>query len=198
MPSATFYARSLTELLANRVRDQPNEHSIHTGVPGCDASVLRSLTYQQVQKAVDRLAWHYSTQDLLPPCDANDVPPVRIIAVLTSSAYDESLLEMALAKLGLTALLLSVNNSVAAVAHLCQITNATHLIYGTKFVSHAAEAQQILEDKGYKLGTLPDTRFPLWGPEGVELSRVEPYPARLSPEVERDRPAVLLHSSGSV
>lgn len=197
MPSATFYARSLTELLANRARDQPNEHSIHTGVPGCDASVLRSLTYSQVQKAVDRLAWHYSTLGLCPPCHANEIPPVRIIAVLTSPAYDESLLEMALAKLGLTALLLSVNNSVAAVAHLCQITNSAHLIYGTKFASHATEAQQILKDKGYNLDILEDTRFPLWGPDGVEAASVKPYSARLSPEIECDRPAVILHSSGS-
>lgn len=79
------------------------------------------------------------------------MPPERVIAVLTSTAVDESLLEIALAKLGLTALLLSVNNSVAAVAHLCKITSSNHLLYGAKFADAAAEVQQTLAKEGYEL-----------------------------------------------
>ncbi|KAK7690571.1 hypothetical protein QCA50_005669 [Cerrena zonata] len=133
----------------------------------------------------------------MPQVSPGEIPPVRIIAVLTSSAIDESLLEMALAKIGLTALLLSVNNSVPAVAHLIKLTKSTHLVYGTKFVKEAKEAQQILTSEGYELGIVPDKRFPLWGPEGVAASQIKPYPAVLTPEQEVDRPAVILHSSGS-
>lgn len=79
------------------------------------------------------------------------MPPERVIAVLTSTAVDESLLEIALAKLGLTALLLSVNNSVAAVAHLCKQTSSNHLVYGPKFADAAAKVKQNLAEEGYEL-----------------------------------------------
>ncbi len=123
---------------------------------------------------------------------------MQTIAVLTSTAIDESLLEMALAKLGLTALLLSVNNSVLAVAHLTKLTDATHLIYGTKFIQEAHDAQKLLRNQGYTVELVEDKRFPLWGPEGVESTKIKPFPAVLTPEQESKRPAVILHSSGSV
>lgn len=110
-------------------------------------------SYLDVQKAVDRLAAYYSSlPGLLPPLnEGHHVPPERVVAVLTSTAVDESLLEIALAKLGLTALLLSVNNSVAAVAHLCKKTCSNHLVYGTKFANAAAEVKQTLAKEGYEL-----------------------------------------------
>lgn len=99
---------------------------------------------------------------------------------------------------GLAALLLSVNNSVSAVAHLCKLTNSTHLIYSEKFTKEAHEAQAILKSQDYHLGLVPDKRFPLWGESGVESAKVEPLAPILTPEQETDRPAVILHSSGSV
>lgn len=104
-----------------------------------------------MQRAVDRLAAHYAALGLQPaPAgsgtgdDEPPEPPERVIAVLVSTAVDESLLEIALAKLGLTSLLLSVNNSAEAVAHLCRETGATHLIHGPKYARVAAEAARIL------------------------------------------------------
>lgn len=154
--------------------------------------------FSETQKAVDRLAWHYESTGIMPEAPAGSVPPVRIIAVLTSSAIDESLLEIALAKLGLTALLLSVNNSVPAVIHLIKLTKSTHLIYGAKFVKEAAEAQALLASQGYEIGLLPDKRYPLWGPDGIANATVKPFKAVLTPSQESDRPGVILHSSGSV
>lgn len=119
--------------------------------------------------------------------------------MLTSTAIDESLLEIALAKLGLTALLLSVNNSAAAVAHLVNQTKATHLIFGPKFEAIAQEVQQTLkQSKAYPVEIIPECRFPLWGKGGIEETHVEPYPAVLTPEQENGRTCVILHSSGSV
>ncbi|KAJ7880350.1 L-aminoadipate-semialdehyde dehydrogenase [Mycena olivaceomarginata] len=189
MPVPLYKAKSLTQLLAIRAHEQPDYPAVHTGIPEEDNSVvLRTLTYSQVQKTVDRLAWHYSALEL---------PPPRVIAVFTTSAIDESFLELALAKLGLAALLLSVNNSVPAVAHLCKLTNSTHLIYSEKFTKEAQEAQAILKSQDYDLTLVPDKRFPLWGEGGVESAKVNPFPAILTPEQEKDRPAVILHSSGS-
>jgi hypothetical protein len=93
---------------------------------------------------------------------------------------------------------LSVNNSVPAVAHLCKLTNSTHLIYSEKFTKEAQEAQAILKSQDYDLTLVPDKRFPLWGEGGVESAKINPFPAILRPEQEKDRPAVILHSSGSV
>lgn len=104
---------------------------------------------------------------------------------------------MALAKLGLTSLLLSVNNSVAAVAHLCKLTKSSHLVYGPKYANTAAEAQKMLADDGITLETVADKRFPIWGPGGVRDSKIPTYPARLTPEQETKRTCVILHSSGS-
>ncbi|KAG7444789.1 L-aminoadipate-semialdehyde dehydrogenase [Guyanagaster necrorhizus] len=198
MPAVTFKAKSITELVAIRARDQPNDPAIYTGSPEDGfAVVLRSLTFSQIQSAVDRLAWHYYTVGLASKTAPGEVPPAQTIAVLTSTAIDESLLEMALAKLGLTALLLSVNNSVPAVAHLTKLTNATHLIYGTKFIQEAHDAQRLLRNQGYSVELVEDKRFPLWGSEGVESTKIKPFPAVLTPEQETKRPAVILHSSGS-
>jgi hypothetical protein len=147
---------------------------------------------------VDRLAWYYLGLGLVPETSLGITPPTRIISVLTSSAFDETLLEIALAKLGLTALLLSVNNSVPAVANLTKVTNARHLIYGANLVQEAQEAQAILQEQGYAVELIEDKRFALWGPEVVDTLPIKPFPALLTPEQEKDRPAVVLHSSGSV
>ncbi|GBE77228.1 putative three-domain protein [Sparassis crispa] len=196
MPAPTFAALSLTELIAIRARDQPTDVAFYTGIdePG---SPLRSLTYSQVQRGVDRLCTYYAALNLVPPSAAEGSRPQRSIAVFTSTAIDESLLEIALAKLTLAPLLLSVNNSVPAVAHLCKLTKATHLIYGSKFPAEAKEAQRILAEEGYPLEIIAERRFPLWGPGGVDEANIKPYPAVLTPQEEYKRTAVILHSSGS-
>lgn len=155
--------------------------------------------YSDIICAVDRLAAYYANLGLQPVCAPGEIPPPRVIAVLVSTAIDESLLEMALAKLGLTALLVSVNNSVAAVAHLCKITSASHLIYGPKFHETATEAAAILSSENISLSLVADKRFPLWGPGGVRdpATKIMPFPTRLTPQQEAKRACVILHSSGS-
>ncbi|KAK0193418.1 L-aminoadipate-semialdehyde dehydrogenase [Armillaria mellea] len=180
MPAITFKAKSITELVAIRARDQPNDPAIYTGSPeDGSAIVLRSLT---------------------PPLTVlhGTTPPLvsRQRRILGEQST-KSLLEMALAKLGLTALLLSVNNSVPAIAHLTKLTDCYAPIYGAKFVPEAHDAQKLLRDQGYTVELVEDKRFPLWGPEGVESAKIKPFPAVLTPEQESKRPAVILHSSGS-
>jgi hypothetical protein len=109
-----------------------------------------------------------------------------------------ALLEMALCKLALAPLLLSVNNADAAVAHLCKITKTSHLIYGPRFEETCIEAQKILKDQGYHLELIPEKRFPLWGKGGVAEGGKIDYEPRLTPDEEAKRTAVILHTSGSV
>lgn len=100
---------------------------------------------------MDRLAAHYAALNIQPQCGPSEVPPERIVAVLTSTAIDETLLEIALAKLGLASLLLSVNNSTAAVAHLCKVTKSASLVYGPKFEETAKDAQKLLAQEGIEI-----------------------------------------------
>lgn len=194
----SFRARSLTELLASCVADEPDVPYIYTAVP--ELKDLQHLTNSQTQRAVDRLCAHYaSVPGLLPQKDPETgVPPVRIVGVLTSSSIDETLLEIALAKLGLTALLLSVNNSVPAVARLLLSTSSVHLIYGPKFEETSQQVRQLMESQNSThLSLIPDKVYPLWGEGGIEQWTGELFPAVLTPEQEERRPAVILHSSGS-
>ena len=150
-----------------------------------------------MQKAVDRLARHYDGLHIRPPY-SGDVPPEMVVAVLTSTAVDEALLEIALAKLALPALLVSINNSVPAVAHLCRKTSSATLIYGAKYEATAKAAQAALrEEDGYQLRIIPEKRFPLWGKGGVRDLEIAPFPPVLTPEQEATRTCVILHSSGS-
>jgi acyl-CoA synthetase (AMP-forming)/AMP-acid ligase II len=152
---------------------------------------------------VDRVAHYLSSVGLIvpraePDTLAIDLPRSPVIAVLVSSSVDETILELALAKAGFVSLLLSVNNSAAAIAHLCKTTGSKQLIYGPKFEDTAREAQRTCQAGGGELKLLLDKRFPLWGKGGIEHAHVEPFKAVYTPTQEKGRPVVILHSSGSV
>ncbi|KZT19362.1 acetyl-CoA synthetase-like protein [Neolentinus lepideus HHB14362 ss-1] len=196
MAAIAFYARSITELVAKRARESPDTPAIYTGVPD-SKELLQPLTYADVERAVHRLAWHYSSLGLQPTLSPGVTPPSQVIAVLVSTAIDETLLELAIATLGLTALLLSVNNSIPAIAHLIKKTKATHLIYGPKFEETSEEVRKLLGQDGYQVGLVEDKRFPLWGSDGIRTAGVKRFPLIISPEEEKDRIGVILHSSGS-
>ena len=157
-----------------------------------------SPSYAQLARAVDRLAVHYLPLVQDQYTTSSSTPPEQVIAVLVSTAVDEALLEIALAKLGLTPLLLSVNNSPAAVAHLVEVTTATHLIYSSKYLETATIAKDDLANRGISVDIVADQRFPLWGPGGVDDVKIASFPPRLTPDIEASRTAVILHSSGSV
>ncbi|WVQ76625.1 hypothetical protein IAR50_006298 [Cryptococcus sp. DSM 104548] len=189
-------AQSVTELIALRAETQPEDPAVHTGAAEYGHE-LKTLTYSDFSKAVDRLAAHYASLEIQPPAGTNDVPPERIVAVLTTSSVNETLLEIALAKLGLAGLLLSTNNSTAAIAHLCKITQCEIIIYEDKFESEAIEAKALLQKEGIEIRLVPETRFPLWGPNGAREANIPAYPACLTPEQEAQRTVAILHSSGS-
>ncbi|KAK8847380.1 hypothetical protein IAR55_005238 [Kwoniella newhampshirensis] len=196
MPAPAFVARSITELISIRAETQGDVPAVHTGAAEFGEE-LQTLTFSDIGRAVDRLASHYAALGIQPAVPQGEIPPERIIAVLTSTAIDEALLEIALAKLGLASLLLSVNNSTAAVAHLAKTTKAAYLIYGSKFEKVAHDAQSVLKQEGVELAIIPETRYPLWGPGGVRDAKIPVFPPRLPPQQEAKRTCVVLHSSGS-
>lgn len=195
MPGLTYHSRSLTELITNRAHEYPDKPAVYTSVSPSqsDSQPLNVLTYALFNRAVDRLAWHFARILSVSLEDVKNRTETRIVAVLVPSSIYESLLECALAKLGCCALLLSVNNSAPAVAHLCKLTKATTLIWGGRYGDRSVEAAQILSQEGITLELVEEKRFELWDEE-----KVPGFKAYLEPDMERDRPAVILHSSGSV
>ncbi|KAJ7593365.1 L-aminoadipate-semialdehyde dehydrogenase [Mycena floridula] len=176
-----FISNSLTGLLALRATTAPDQIYIRTSVPEDDGPELHDLTFDQTQKAVDRLADFYKFL-----CPGGSLPPVRVVSILIPSSLHTTLLELALCKLGLTPLLLSTNNSAAAVQHLMQETGSNHIIYGEKFKPILAQLSSTFE-------FIPHTSFSPWStPPDFKA-----FPAVLTPDQERDRPGVILHSSGS-
>ncbi|TYJ58239.1 hypothetical protein B9479_001064 [Cryptococcus floricola] len=196
MPIPVLAAQSVTELIALRAKTQPDDPAVHTGAAEFGQE-LKTLTYLDLSKAVDRLAAHYASLQIQPEVVTGDLPPERIAAVLTTSSINEMLLETALAKLGLAGLLLSTNNSTAAIVHLCKITKSEIFIYEDKYEATANEARDLLQKEGIDIRLVPETRFPLWGPKGVREADIPPYPARLTPQQEAGRTLAILHSSGS-
>ncbi|OCH84283.1 L-aminoadipate-semialdehyde dehydrogenase [Obba rivulosa] len=196
MSSLSGDLMSVTELLHMRASQLPDQTAFYTEVdePG---SPLRSLTYSEVLQAVDRLCAHYAVPGMLLESTNASIPPQQTIAVLTIGSIDLALLQLALVKLGLSPLLLSTNNSVPAIAHLCKATSSTHLVYAAKFAANATEVQKLLAEQGYNLGLVKEKQFPLWGPEGISATVIQPYAPRLPPQQEQDRIVVILHSSGS-
>jgi acyl-coenzyme A synthetase/AMP-(fatty) acid ligase len=186
----------IQELQSSAQRSKHLGKSIRTSYGPDDVRVAEAgKSYLDILHAVNRLCNHYTSLNLSIPRTVT--PPEQVIAVLTSTAIDESILEIALAKLGLTSLLLSINNSVPAIAHLCKQTRATHLIYGVKYRQHAEDARASLKAEGIDLQIVPETRFPLWGKGGVRDVPIPQFKAVLSPEEESTRTCVILHSSGS-
>ena len=163
-------------------------------------SAYLSVSYKQIARAVDRLAAFYLPLVRTPsePSTSSSSPPEQVIAVLVSTAIDETLLQIALSKLGLVPFLLSINNSSLAVSHLVKVTNATHLIYSRKFLDTATIAQEELLSQGISVELVEDRRFPLWGPGGIDDVKIAKFPPRFTPDVEASRTGVILHSSGSV
>jgi acyl-CoA synthetase (AMP-forming)/AMP-acid ligase II len=168
---------------------------------------LRAIhdSYGQLERAVDRVAHHLISVGLSvaaadPLTPAADLPKSPVIGVLVQSSINETIFEIALAKAGFVGLLLSVNNSAAAVAHLCQATGARTIIYGARFEKVAREANRILTDKSTSddLNLIADHCFPAWGNDDVDDVPVGTFQAVYTPEQEKHRPAVILHSSGSV
>lgn len=149
-------------------------------------------------RAVNRLCHNYTAEGLTLEDSENNVSADRVVAVLTTSAIDLTLLQVALARLGKCPFLLSVNNSVPAIAHLCKTTNATHLIFGERYAAEAKEVQLGLKKEGYHLVLVEEKRPPLWGEQGVDATEIPPFAPKFPPQQEYLRTAVILHSSGSV
>lgn len=166
-----------------------------------DSDELKVLTYAEVKKATERLAWHYHGLRLAE--NASEEPPKpgktnETVGLFFRSSLNLTLTEFAMHRLGQAALLISPNNPASAVAGLLKATDTHIIIAGAKLFDTASEAVEILAAEGYQIKLLPEQVFPLFGPEGIASTKVQSYPLRLRYDQESLRTCITLHSSGSV
>jgi hypothetical protein len=159
------------------------------------------LTSVEVKKATERLAWHYHGLRLAD--DASEEPPApgktnETVGLFFRSSLNLTMTEFAMHRLGQAALLISPNNPASAVAGLLKATDTHIIIAGDKLFDTASEAVEILATQGYQIKLLPEQVFPLFGPDGIASTKVQPYPLRLRYDQETLRTCITLHSSGSV
>jgi acyl-coenzyme A synthetase/AMP-(fatty) acid ligase len=192
---------SITQLVDIRADEIGTQPAIHTLIPEL-GDQLQTLTYAQMRKAIERLAWHYTMPQngglRLELGQDGEPPPVTTIGLFFHSSLNLTFTEFAMHRLGLASLLVSPNNSATAVAGLLKATGAHTLIVGARLADTANDAVNLLKGEGYKLEVLPEKVFPLWGDNGVDAVNLNPYPSLLAPEQETERPCIILHSSGSV
>lgn len=171
----------LEQILDRRTAERPDTIAFCTS---SDGERYFSLTYRQFSLAADQLARGYDSLASTEP---------RVIGIISQSGIEFALLEVALLRLGLTALLLSPNNSVPALAHLLTVTDSHHLLYHERYARQAEETKALLA-KERKLELIAEVHLPL---ECVDWSTVKPTERHLSYDEESKRTAVIMHSSGS-
>lgn len=178
--------------------------------PGSDE--LHSLTYAQLRKAVDRLAWqwhhlrlpadHHADQPQADGATSGsvDTPAKEVtVAIFFHSSLNLTLTEFALHRLGCAALLISPNNPASAVAGLLKATKCQTILAGARLLDTAQEAAEMLaKDSNFELNVHEEIVLPLFGSDGIANTKVSPYPSRFRYPEETGRQCIILHSSGSV
>lgn len=168
-----------------QVPDAPAYRSYYPSTSTCG-----TLTYRDVASAVDLLAWHYQKNNQI---RNTDVDKTEVVAVLTEPGIWSFLTELALIKAGYTPLLLSTNNSVPAIAHLINATGAKTVLHCDKYADVMAEAvETVKREHGVELKVVEQFVFD----PNIKLES-PPFEPSFTPEQEENRPAVILHSSGS-
>lgn len=180
------------------------------GVPGRDG-LVRSYTYLELETATNLLAHHLAT--VIPPRAKDDTSSLTC-ALLAPSGYDYAVHEMSLVRIGYAVLLVSPNNSPAAIAHLCKSTKASFLFTAPAYLEAAKEALALAtehdlappafdSDKAVAPATqqafevLDLAPSAVYSDKAIAASTVEPYPVALAPADEGALTAFIVHSSGS-
>ncbi|TNY17771.1 L-aminoadipate-semialdehyde dehydrogenase [Rhodotorula diobovata] len=181
---------SVNEVLPARAASHPDVPIL--GVPGKDG-VVRTYTYSELERATNLLAYHLAS--VVPPRAKGDATTKMTCALLAPSGYDYAINEMALVRIGYAVLLVSPNNSPAAIAHLCTATKASVLFTAPAYVQNAQEAQALATEHSFEVLDLAPSA--VYSDKAIAAFSGVPYPVALSPADEGALTAFIVHSSGS-
>ncbi|KAI0350525.1 acetyl-CoA synthetase-like protein [Trametes cingulata] len=190
-----FYGdMTLPELFAFHAEKSP-EHPVI--VYDDEQGVVQTLHYKEVypaiRRAADFVSEHLRSQSPSgAPNGIREQPVVGILAILDNITFTTLL--TGIMYLGYTPFPISVRNSAVAVAHLIRRTSVRDLL-----VSHdaamqrvAQEAKEELAKEGYEVNLLPVPTF-----DGLYKSTDGNATDIAMGPVAADKPAIILHSSGS-
>ena len=99
-----------------------------------DPHTYATLTYQQLNEVTNHLAHKYSVV-----IDENQKQEVPIVCLLANSSVDYLLTIYALLKLDVIVYPLSIRNSEAAIMHLLEKSNVSHLFYSDDYASTSVQ-----------------------------------------------------------
>ncbi|KAG8879407.1 hypothetical protein FRB97_001634 [Tulasnella sp. 331] len=182
---------SLNQLLYTRAKRQTDLFAL--GVPDKNLKFTR-YTFGQINTAASLLAHHYAA--FLPVRAVGDLKTEYTIGLLAPSGLDYVITEHALMRMGYCVLLISVNNSPAAIAHLLQITKSSHIITHASYAEKATKAVA-LQPPNVTVPIIHQANPEIYSPETRAINPNVVWQPRLSWMEEADLPALIIHSSGS-
>ncbi|TFY83888.1 hypothetical protein EWM64_g125 [Hericium alpestre] len=144
------------------------------------------VTWAQFGHAVDDAAWTFS-EKLGIRSSSDD--PLRVVGILARSDAAYMITIYALHKLGIIPLLISPRNSRAAIVNLLKLTNSVAVLSDSY---NRAEAEDSAAEAGPNIPVYDMAPLP-----GTVTGERRPFPFNLTWEAECDRPALILHTSGS-
>ncbi|KAL8281447.1 hypothetical protein RQP46_006131 [Phenoliferia psychrophenolica] len=183
---------SVNDLVANRVKDHADAPVL--GITDKNFK-LTMHTLGELDLSATLVAQHFAAAGL-PTRARGDSTTKHTVALLAPSNYDYVVTEMALCKMGLATLFISINNSSAAIAHLLKETRSTHLILHPAYAKVAAEALATL-DSGFSCETVPMAKAEVYSEEARKSNPSATWSPALTPEEEASTVAFIVHSSGS-
>ncbi|PWY82419.1 NRPS-like enzyme [Aspergillus eucalypticola CBS 122712] len=186
MGSADVSGRLLTQLVDQQAKDQPDRlYCLHPSSQDADCE-WRPITFQQVSAAVNHVAWWIDSR--LPGRKQ------QILAYIGTNDLRYLVFELACMKTGHAALLLSTRNSQAAFHHLLSKTHCSVLVDG----SERPQLKKVVDQVEVACSDLGLERWrmdPVW--DVFAASPVKPYSHRENFTDIEDRPAIIIHSSGT-
>ncbi|KAK4705002.1 hypothetical protein P7C70_g1213, partial [Phenoliferia sp. Uapishka_3] len=184
--------KSLNHLIADRAQNVPDTFVL--GVPNKDF-VMRKYTVGELNLSATLLAHHFERIGV-PTRARGDSTTRHTVALLAPSNYHYVVTELALARMGLGTLFVSINNSPAAIAHLLSETRSTHLILHPQYTKVAEEGIALLPP-GLSCTIVPTADHAVYGPEARKRNPHATWTPALSWEEESRTTAYFVHSSGS-
>lgn len=127
--SSNFRFSSISDMLNKQATSRPNHVCLYYP-DQVNPHTYVTLTYKQLNDVTDHLAQKYSK--LIGENQRNATP---IICMLANTSVDYLLTMYALLKLDVIVFLLSIRNSEAAIMHLLEKVNVSHLFYSNEYSS---------------------------------------------------------------
>ncbi|GJP95963.1 acetyl-CoA synthetase-like protein [Aspergillus niger] len=186
MGSADSPGRLLTQLVDQQAKDQPDRlYCLHPSSQDADCE-WRCITFQQLSAAVNRISWWIDSR--------LSGGKQQVLAYIGTNDLRYLVFELACMKTGHAALLLSTRNSQAAFHHLLLKTSCSVLVDG----SERPQLKKVVDQVEIACSDLGLQRWRM-DPVGdvFVASPVTPYPHQENFADIEDRPAIIIHSSGT-